>query len=80
MDWYNGVFGIRLPWGYPHALDTAQITSLASMLAGALLLTIVLPRFLRGKEEHRILEQLRRGQIWITTLIENALRKSLPPS
>nr|MDP9268057.1 prolipoprotein diacylglyceryl transferase [Acidobacteriota bacterium] len=58
VDWYNGIFGIRLPWGYPHALDTAQITSLASMLAGALLLASVLPRFLRGREEHRILEHV----------------------
>lgn len=58
VDWFNGVFGIQLPWGYPHALDTAQITSMVSILAGVTLLAIVLPRFLRGREEHRILEHV----------------------
>lgn len=56
VDWYNGVFGIALPPGYPHALDTAQLFSLGEMLLGAGLIAIVVPRFLRGKEEHRILE------------------------
>ena len=58
VDWYNGVFGIKLPWGYPHALDTAQITSVVSMLIGAAIIAVVVPRFLRGKEEHRILEHV----------------------
>ncbi|HSE48161.1 MAG TPA: prolipoprotein diacylglyceryl transferase family protein [Terriglobales bacterium] len=56
VDWYNGVFGITLPAGYPHALDTAQLFSLGEMLLGAALIAVVVPRFLRGKEEHRILE------------------------
>jgi prolipoprotein diacylglyceryltransferase/predicted O-methyltransferase YrrM len=56
VDWYNGVFGIKLPWGYPHALDTAQITSLLSMVIGAGIIAVVVQRFLRGREEHRILE------------------------
>jgi prolipoprotein diacylglyceryl transferase len=58
VDWYNGVFGIHLPPGYPHALDTAQITSLVSMAAGAVVIAVVVPRYLRGKEEHRILEHV----------------------
>jgi prolipoprotein diacylglyceryl transferase len=56
VDWYNGVFGIVLPAGYPHALDTAQVFSVGEVLLGAALIAIVVPRFLKGKEEHRILE------------------------
>jgi prolipoprotein diacylglyceryl transferase len=56
VDWYDSVFGLQLPPDYPHALDTAQIVSLFSMLAGAALLAVVVPSFLRGKEEHRIIE------------------------
>jgi prolipoprotein diacylglyceryl transferase len=58
VDWFNGVFGIQLPPGYPHAIDTAQITSIVSILAGAAVLAVVLPRYLRGREEHRILEHV----------------------
>ena len=60
VDWYDGVFGIQLPPGYPHALDTAQVVSLVSMGAGAALLAVVVPRYLRGREEHRILEHVAR--------------------
>jgi prolipoprotein diacylglyceryl transferase len=55
VDGYDKLFGIQLPAEYPHALDTAQIVSLFSMACGAVLLAFVVPRFLRGKEEHRIL-------------------------
>ncbi|HTK94002.1 MAG TPA: prolipoprotein diacylglyceryl transferase family protein [Terriglobales bacterium] len=58
VDWYNGLFGIQLPPDYPHALDTAQITSLVSMAAGGLIIAVVVPRYLKGKEEHRILEHV----------------------
>jgi len=56
VAWYNGLFGITLPPGYPLALDTAQVFSLAEMLLGAALIAFVVPRHLKDKEEHRILE------------------------
>lgn len=38
--------------------SNAQVAGLASIAAGALLLAMVLPRFLRGREEHRIVEHV----------------------
>jgi len=39
-------------------LSASQIASLVSMAAGAVLLGVVVPRFLRGREEHRILSDV----------------------
>ncbi|MFI5108280.1 MAG: class I SAM-dependent methyltransferase [Terriglobales bacterium] len=39
----------------PAGLSSHQITALVSVLAGAILLAIIVPRFLRTREEHRII-------------------------
>ena len=44
--------GAALMW------SNAQVAGLGSVAAGALLLAIVVPRFLRGREEHRIVQHV----------------------
>jgi prolipoprotein diacylglyceryltransferase len=59
--YYLGFFGpgvIAPSSGGALMWSNAQVAGLASITAGAALLAIVLPRFLHGREEHRILEHV----------------------